>query len=430
MAVLTAPSAVLGPTREEERIEILDVLRGFALFGILLVNMLAFNQVMMAAAVVSLPDENRIDRIATWLIRWLAEGKFYSLFSLLFGLGFMIQMMRAEARGRRFVPVYLRRSLVLLAIGVLHGVLIWVGDILAIYAVLGVVLLLFRHMRPRGLLIWAVVLLSLTTLLMAGSTLLLDFGRQDPAAAAQIDAMFAEQRATLLQEIERASTIYATGSYAEITAQRAPEFAKMWLTSIFIFPNVFAMFLIGAYFAKRGILADLEGHRGLLRRLCLWGLGLGLPLNAVYATLFMSQGLSRMEPSWPLVVATGSQAAGAPLLALGYAAGLALLWMQPVRQPRLRLLAPPGRMALTNYLLQSLIATFIFYGYGLGLFGRLGAAVGVVITLLIYAFNVALSHWWLRRYRFGPVEWLWRTLTYGQPQPMRRAAPPPSLASS
>lgn len=419
-APITAPEAALGPTREGERIEILDVLRGFALFGILLVNMLAFNQVMMAAAVISLPEENVIDRIATWLIRWLAEGKFYSLFSLLFGLGFTLQMMRAEAKGRRFVPVYLRRSLVLLVIGLLHAVFIWVGDILAIYAVLGVVLLLFRKMRPRGLLIWAVALLSLTTLLLIAGTLLLDMGRQDPAAAARIDAMFADQRATILQEVERASAIYATGSYAEITAQRAPEFVEMWLTSIFIFPSIFAMFLIGAYFAKRGILSDLEGHRGLLRRLCLWGLGLGLPLNAVYATLFMSQGLSRMEPSWPLVAAIGSQAAGAPLLALGYASGLALLWMQPIWQPRLRLLAPPGRMALTNYLLQSLIATLIFYGYGLGLFGRLGSAVGIVITLLIYAFNVALSHWWLRRYRFGPVEWLWRTLTYGQPQPMRR----------
>lgn len=420
MAVLTSPQVVLGPTREGERIEILDVLRGFALFGILLVNLLVFNQVMMAAAVMSLPDENMIDRIATWLIRWLAEGKFYSLFSLLFGLGFMLQMMRAEAKGRRFVPVYLRRSLILLVIGLLHAVFFWVGDILVVYAVLGVLLLLFRKMRPRALLIWAVVLLSLTTLLLIAGTLLMDMGRQDPTIAAEIDAAFAQQRAAILDEAERAAAIYATGNFMEITAQRAPEFAEMWVTSIFIFPNVFAMFLIGAYFAKRGIFADLEGHRGLLRRLCLWGLGLGLPLNAVYATLFMSQGLSRMEPSWPLVAAIGCQSAGAPLLAVGYASGLALLWMQPTWQPRLHLLAPPGRMALTNYLLQSLIATFIFYGYGLGLFGQVGAATCIVLTIAIYTFNVALSHWWMRRFRFGPVEWLWRTLTYGQAQPMRR----------
>ncbi len=430
MAVSTAQHRELGPTRASERIEIIDVLRGFALFGILLVNMLAFNQVMMAAAILSLPEANVIDRFATGLIRWLAEGKFYSLFSLLFGLGFMIQMMRAEARGRRFVPVYLRRSLVLLIIGVLHGTLVWVGDILAIYAVLGVVLLIFRHMRPRALLIWAVALLALPTILLVAATLLVAWGRQDPASAAQIDAMFAEQRAMILQGVERASAIYATGSFAEITAQRAPEFIEMWLNSIFIFPNIFAMFLIGAYFTKRGILADLESHHTLLRRLCLWGLGLGLPLNAIYATIFMSQGLSRMEPSWPLVVATASQAAGAPLLALGYASGLALLWRRPNWQPRLHLLAPPGRMALTNYLLQSLIATFIFYGYGLGLFGRVGAAVCVVLTLVIYAFNVALSHWWLRRFRFGPVEWLWRTITYGQFQPMRRTPPSQTLAKT
>lgn len=121
-------------------------------------------------------------------------------------------------------------------------------------------------------------------------------------------------------------------------------------------------------------------------------------------------------------IATFAQAVGAPLLALGYMSGLALLWLRPAWQARLHGLAPVGRMALSNYLLQSLIATLIFYGYGLGRFGQVGIAAGVVLTLAIYTVNVALSHWWLRRYRFGPVEWLWRTLTYGQPQPMRRVA--------
>lgn len=417
-APVTAPTAVLGPTREGERIEILDVLRGFALFGILLVNMIAFNHVMLAAATLPLHFDSQADRVAAWLIRWLAEGKFYSLFSLLFGLGFTLQMMRAEIKGRVFVPLYLRRSLALLAIGVLHGVLFWVGDILAIYAVLGVPLLLFRHMRPRGLLIWAVALLLLPALFLAGAMLLLWLGRQDPATAAQIDVMFAESHAAVIAEVERASAVYATGSFAEITAQRAQELVQMWLTTIFILPNIFAMFLIGAYFGKRGILADLESHRDLLRRLCIWGLALGLPLNAVYATLIET--LVRSQPSWPLVIATFAQTVGAPLLALGYLSGQALLWLRPGPQARLHRLAPLGRMALTNYLLQSLIATLIFYGYGLGLFGQVGIAVGVVITFAIYGVNYVVSHWWLRRYRFGPVEWLWRTLTYGKPQLMRR----------
>ncbi|MDI9546724.1 MAG: DUF418 domain-containing protein [Chloroflexota bacterium] len=420
MAALADPKAALSPTSESERIEVLDVLRGFALFGILLVNMIAFGQVMMAAATLPLDYETALDHVAGWGIRWLAEGKFYSLFSLLFGMGFTLQMMRAEAKGRRFVPVYLRRSLVLLVIGVLHGILFWVGDILAIYAVLGVLLLLFRHMRPRNLLIWAVVILLLPSLFMIGANLLLEFARQDPAAAAQIDAMFAESYAATAAEVERASAIYATGSYAEITAQRAIELVEMWLTTLFILPSIFAMFLVGACIGKSGILADLEGHRTLLVRLCIWGLGLGLPLNAVYATLIES--LVRTEPSWPLVIAVITQAIGAPLLALGYMSGLALLWQRPAWRARLYRLAPLGRMALTNYLLQSLIATLIFYGYGLGLFGQVGIAAGVLITIAIYLVNYAVSHWWLGRYRFGPVEWLWRTLTYGRRQPMRRAS--------
>jgi uncharacterized protein len=418
MAVLTAPAVTLGPTREGERIAFLDALRGFALFGILLVNMIAFGHVMLAAATLPLAFDGPLDRIAAWTIRWLAEGKFYSLFSLLFGLGFTLQMTRAEASGRPFVPVYLRRSLALLAIGVLHGVFFWVGDILAIYAVLGMLLLFFRHMRPRRLLIWAVVLMLLSTLFLAGSTLLLSVGRQDPATAAQIDAMFAEQYAAITQEVERTSAIYATGSFAAITAQRAQELVQMWLTSAFVFPNILAMFLIGAYFGRRGILANLEGNRELLRRLCIWGIALGLPLNAVYATLIES--VVRSQPGWSMTVATFAQAVGAPLLVLGYLGGLALLWLRPAWRARLHGLVPLGRMALSNYLLQSLIATLVFYGYGLGMFGKVGIAAGVGLTLAIYAINWLVSHWWLRRYRFGPVEWLWRTLTYGQPQPLQR----------
>ncbi len=417
--MVSKPGPMLAPTGESERIEILDVLRGFALFGILLVNMTGFNQVMVAAATLPLSFDSDVDRIASWLIRWLAEGKFYSLFSLLFGLGFMLQMMRAEDRGRAFVPIYLRRSFVLLAIGVLHGVLLWVGDILALYAVLGIFLLFFRHTRPLTLLIWAAILLILPTLILVAATLLIHLSRQDPAAAAQFDAIFAQSVATALAEVERASLIYAQGGFVEITVQRARELPQMWTTALFVAPNIFAMFLFGAYVGKRGILADIEQHRNLLRRWCIWGFTLGLPLNALYATMIES--LARAQPSWPVVGATLAQTIGAPLLAVGYMSGLALLWQLPVWQRRLMHLAPLGRMALTNYLLQSLIATLIFYGYGLGLFGQVGITAGIALTLLIYLVNYAVSYWWLQRYRFGPMEWLWRTLTYGRAQPMRRA---------
>jgi uncharacterized protein len=414
--VAPAPSETFGPTQSAERIELLDVLRGFALLGILIVNMVAFAHVTLAAATLPLSYATPVDRGASWLIRWLAEGKFYSLFAMLFGLGFILQLDRAEARGRRFMPAYLRRLAVLFAFGVLHGVFFWVGDILAIYAVLGLPLLLFRRTRPRRLLIWSAILLLLPTFLIATATVLLAAVRADPAAALQYETLLAEQRAATQAEIARVAAVYGQGSFAEITAQRVQDLLQMWLFTLFILPNIFAMFLLGVYLARQRIFHTPEAHRGVLRRLCAWGFSLGLPLNAVYATGIET--LVRSEPSGPLVVALLAQAVGAPLLALGYAAGLALLWQSPIWQPRLRLLAPPGRMALTNYLLQSLIATWLFYGYGLGWFGKVGIAAGLGLTLAIYVLNVAISQWWLHRFRFGPAEWLWRTLTYLHPQTM------------
>ncbi len=406
----------LGPTKPQERIDLLDVLRGVALLGILTVNMALFANPAQYV-VTPLAQERGLDAVVLWAIRWLAEGKFYALFSLLFGLGFTLQLARAEARGRRFGPVYLRRTGVLLVFGVLHGLLLWVGDILAIYAVLGLALLLFRKMRLRRVLIWAVILILLPTLFIAASFGLIAAGSQDPAVAVEIQAQLDAQTAAMQAQVAEAYTVYGQGSYGEITAQRARDLLFMWQMTLFIMPNILGMFLVGAYLGRRGILADPAAYQPLLRRLLVWGGGVGLVLNGVYATLIGD--LSRTQPSGPLLIATVSQAVGAPLLMLAYVAGLALLWLRPAWQTRLRTFAPAGRMALTNYLMQSVICTLIYYGYGLGLFGQVGAALGLLLTLAIFAVEVVWSRWWLARFRFGPVEWLWRTLTYLRGQPMR-----------
>jgi uncharacterized protein len=150
-----------------------------------------------------------------------------------------------------------------------------------------------------------------------------------------------------------------------------------------------------------------------------WGLGLGLPLNLLHAVI--SETTSRTEPTLLEAVSVTAWAIGAPLLALGYAAGLTVLAQRADWRRRLMPMAAAGRMALSNYLMQSLVCTFIFYGYGLGLFGQIGAAAGLLLTIVIYAIQLPLSVWWLRRFRFGPAEWLWRTLTYGRRQPFRQA---------
>ena len=417
--LVVSDESLVAPVQQAERIEIVDILRGFALFGILLVNMALFSYPFQSILFPAAPEMPWYDRAATWLIHFLGEGKFYALFSMLFGLGMILLMERIEARGRRFVPFYMRRLLALLLIGLVHAFLIWPGDILIIYALLGFPLLLFRKARPRTLLIWAVILIAIPLLFMAAATGLVALGSMTPEGAQQIGQSFAVTKAGYLADVARGVEVYAGGNFLEITAQRAYDYMSIGLISLFALGfNVLAMFLVGAWFGKRRVFHDLDAHRPLLRRLLLWGLAVGLLGNAMYATLIM--GIPRYDASIDLLIATVAQGIGAPLLMLAYVAAIALLALRPTWGRRLSVLAPVGQMALTNYLLESIIGTLIFYGYGLALFGRVGAAWGIVLTVAIYLLLIPFSHWWMKRFLYGPAEWLWRSLTYWKPQPMRR----------
>lgn len=413
-------SIPLTPVQQTERIQIVDILRGFALFGILLVNMMIFARPMQ---VVLFPIETTApwyDRAAEWFIHFAGEGKFYALFSLLFGLGLTLQMERIEGRGGRFVPLYARRLFVLLGIGLVHAFLIWVGDILIMYALLGFLLLLFRKAKPRTLLIWVVILILLPLLFNIGLTALVEWGQTVPEAAPQIQASFGNTTANFQAEMDQAYRVYANGNFAAITQQRIADYFSMGLTAYLVMGfHVLAMFLLGVYFGKQGLFRNLEAHRLLFKRLLIWGLIIGVSGNALYASLILN--LSRIELTWPLFLATSGQAVGAPLLMLAYVSIFCLLALSPAWGERLKVLAPLGQMALTNYLAQSIVCTLIFYSYGLGLFGKVGAAAGIGLTLVIYLLQIPFSHWWMKRFYYGPVEWLWRSLTYLKPQPMKRS---------
>lgn len=412
-------TAAIAPTPQAERIRILDILRGFALFGILLVNMMIFYRPFQTVLFPPDPATPWYDRAAEWLIHFLAEGKFYSLFSLLFGLGLILLMERIEARGGRFVPLYLRRLLILLGIGVIHAFLIWVGDILIMYALIGFLLILFRKAKPRTLLIWTVVLLSIPVLFTFASSALVSLARVIPEGAQQIDLAVAETEARYAADLERAYRVYSTGTYGEVVQQRIYDYASLGLISFFALGfNVLGMFLLGVYFGKRQIFQNLEANRPLFRKLLLWGLIVGIPANLIYARLIMA--INRIESDWGLAFATAAQTVGAPLLMLAYVSALCLLALSPKWSGRLGVFAPVGQMALTNYLLQSIVCTFIFYGYGLGFFGKIGSAAGIGLTVAIYLLQIPFSHWWMKRFQYGPAEWLWRSLTYGKLQPIKR----------
>jgi uncharacterized protein len=300
-----------------------------------------------------------------------------------------------------------------------HAFLIWVGDILIVYAVIGFLLILFRKAKPRTLMTWAIILLTIPFLFTAGSTALVELARSTPEGAAQIDQTFAQVEAGYDADIKRAERVYPSGTFAEITIQRAYDYTSMGFISFFALGfNVLAMFLIGVWFGKRQIFQNLETNRPFFRKLLTWGLIIGLPANALYATLIMP--ISRFQTSWSALLASFALTIGAPLLSLAYVSTLALLAATPTWGKRLSVLAPVGQMALTNYLTQSIVCTFIFYGYGLGLFGKVGIAAGIGLTIVVYLLQIPISHWWMKRFQYGPAEWLWRSLTYLKPQPMRR----------
>jgi uncharacterized protein len=420
----TGSPAPFAPTEPAKRIPIVDVLRGFALLGILLVNMELFSHPVQLVIAPMETSAAWIDRAAVWVVRFLAEGKFYSLFSLLFGLGFALQMARATEKGIRFIPLYLRRLLVLLGIGLLHAHLIWVGDILTLYALLGFVLILFRQTSPHALVRWVIVLLLIPVLFYAFALGMIALGSTQPGVAEQIQQDLEAQRQAYVAAIQRAYDVYANGGFVEITVQRVYDLNSMAFTSLFLTPSVFAMFLVGLWFARKKVFEDLEGNQPFFHRLLVWGLIIGVIGNIVFASL-IGPDSPRYIPSLEVFVATLGQSFGAPALSLCYVAALVLLSRRPAWQQRLAPLAQVGRMALTNYLGQSVICTLIFYGYGLGLFGQVGKAAGLMLAVAIYAAQVWFSNWWLKRFQYGPMEWLWRSLTYARWQPMRKSVVSP-----
>lgn len=408
MADAEASTENARPVSTLERVRLLDALRGFAILGILLANMLSFSgYVLLTPESATQLTTATADHIAVFLIDALVDGKFYSLFSFLFGVGFAIQLMRAEKRNDQFVSLFRRRLLILLFIGLAHAYLLWYGDILSIYALTGFLLIPFRGRTDRTLLLWAVILLAVPIILYA---LMIVLRIPDPYAAignAEGDP-----------DLVRTINTFAHGGYFQIFKENlwglAYRYADLLYTSRF--PKVLGMFLLGFCAGRRGIFLQIENYLPLVRRVFKWGLAFGLIGNLALA-LLRTIGPDT-PPSFTGLLQTIAYAVGVPSLCLFYIAALTLLWRRPGWQPRLSVLVPAGQMALSNYLLQTLICVTIFYGYGFGLFGRVGAALGTALGVLIFLIQLALSAWWLRRFDYGPVEWVWRQLTYRRRLPL------------
>lgn len=415
----TAAIAAVTPVSSTERLPAVDVLRGFAVFGILLVNIKYFSTPLYAAMGVLPWWSHPLDRGAAWLISVLAEGKFYILFSFLFGLGMALQMERVEARGGRFGRLYARRLMVLLLIGLGHMFLLWYGDILTTYALVGFLLLLFRRRRNKTLLIWAACLYVLPVLMFSGCAGMVSFAKLWPESREAVTREFAQMEAEMPIASQESIALYADGGVADVFAARVQDIEDMLIAYPFLVPTVLALFLLGAYAGRCRWLHDLQRLQTALRRTLIWCLPTGL-IICLGAGL-VTGGHSPIWPSWAALAGMALHAVGSPLLGGGYAAAVLLALQSDTWRPAAMHLAAVGRMALSNYLLQTLICTTLFYGYGAGWYGKVGPAAGVALTVAIYALQVVFSRWWLARFHFGPCEWLWRSLTYAKLQPMRRA---------
>ena len=334
-----------------------------------------------------------------------------------------MQIALAEERGDAKASVFKRRLFWLLVIGFAHGFLLWAGDILSVYAWMGFILLLFRKKPDQSLLKWAAWLVVVPV-----ATYALLYGLFTAFAPADAGGGFAPGQNEFWNNMY---TQVTTGSWVDIVSGFNLQYIAGRYIGLFInmrIPKVLAMFLLGVYAYRKGYFHDVAANRPFIKQVAVYGLVLGVIGNLIMATLAGSEG--PFPPTPAAIVGVAGYAFGVPALALGIIASVTLLWQGGVWRSVLSILAPVGRMALTNYLLQTVICLTIFYGYGFGQFGQHRAAAVTAIALGIFAFQIVLSGLWLRVFAYGPMEWIWRQLTYKRRLPLMRSVQPMNISSS
>jgi uncharacterized protein len=538
----TPPDAgAFEPLAAGRRIEALDVVRGFALFGIFLMNIEWFNRPYAAFNEGMPRGLTGIDWLASWFIAYFVQGKFWTIFSLLFGMGFAVMLVRAERAGREFTGMYLRRILALAVFGAVHFIYLWEGDILFSYAAGALALLIVLRGKARPIVIACAVLTGLGLLpdadlffLVAGgltaigllalylrgrkrvafggasmpvfSFVLLAAGllmsvaavvlwllpdgpiaprgplsvagpllvvagwlswryhepaerrslrmavsiyvfagvamttvglyqhlTPDPAAApassattpaaqARVAAMKADREKALREQAARKAEeikVLTTGNYLDAVAFRGSHFLEKAAGDAGFAVLLVGMFLLGAWFVRSGVIEQPEQHLDFFRKLALFGLPAGIGLGVLTGFIAMSHTPGDSHDGW--AIARGLLVLGNLPACLGYVGLVVTMLHSRTAASRIRVLAAPGRMALTNYLMQSLVCMIVFYGFGLAQWG-MPRAQQVLFVVVLFAAQVAFSHWWLARFRYGPMEWLWRGFTYRQLPPLRMPA--------
>ncbi|MBE1484563.1 DUF418 domain-containing protein [Plantactinospora soyae] len=386
------------PASTDRRLGDVDALRSFALFGILIINIAFFATAYPWHGIEDPAFSSGLDQVVRWGVAMLFEMKFYLLFSFLFGYSFTLQFDSAARQGAAFVPRFLRRLAGLFVLGAAHAVLLFHGDILTTYAVLGLILLAVRGIRPRTALIAAGVLTGIvaTFLLMSA----LSGSVFAPDAAASIAA--GQQSTEVLRD--------TPGSVIAEHLRAMPQ--MLGALAVVQGPLAMAAFLVGLAAGKHRVLVDAARYPRALRTLQLVGYPIGLTGGLVLAA---TGGTTELN-----MFAVAVTALTAPLLGAAYIATLLQVFHSRSGQRLVAVLAPAGRMALSNYLGQSLICAIIFTGWGFGLIGHVSPLGAVLIAVAIFLAQLLVSAVWLGRYRYGPAEFCLRAVTNAEVPAWRR----------
>ncbi len=380
----------LEPIALHERVEAIDLMRGFSLFGILLVNMLSFHTPYSYIDPYKWFSGNTDGAIFTFLDIFI-QTSFYPLFSMLFGYGLMMQFLRADQKGQAFMPVAVKRLLILLGFGIVHAFLIWHGDILITYAVIGLLLLGMLRLPPSWLLGIGFVLYAIPHVLF--SVVMFLAVMMDPNIYAGY------------QEAERAIAAYSNGGFAEIFSQNLKDWYMVNNPFGFILyvVTILPLMMIGAAAAKWRMIERAAETKKIWLMLAIAGLGIGLLLKSTPYLFDKNYAFQYIQ-----------QMFGGPLVAVGYAAVIALLAQTALFRKAASPLVKAGRMSMTVYITQSILATAIFYSYGLGLYGQVDLLSGTLIAIGIFVVQLIFAELWFTKFSRGPIEMLWRRWTYGK----------------
>lgn len=388
----------ISPLAENKRLEWIDAARGFAILGIFMVNVPAFNAPFFLYGGEGKYWSSPSDHVTQAIIDIFFQASFYTLFSFLFGFGMQIIVERLREKGLNYKYLLFRRLLVLIGFGLIHAFLIWHGDILLSYGSIGLLLFLFFARSDKTLIVTGSVLLFIPVLLYTLSLYLVKDRLSNIINESAINSSFDN---------------YGNGGFLDIWQQNYADwiYANSPISFVFLIFGLLPLFLLGMFVARKKWLHQVEVHKGILIKL--WWITL---------LIFIVMKAGPYLVGNPVWLQFAQDSIGGTASALFYLLSITLLYQTQTFGELVKPLTYVGRMSLTNYLFQSIISFMFFYGVGFGLYGDISPLGSVLFVLVIYSLQVFASRWWLNKFRYGPIEWVWRSLTYKKKQPLKRNA--------